>query len=126
MDNKQFIDAYKVCALWSSTNDEGEPLDGVFSIDDIHPVTSDKMSSDCLNFINANAADLAEYCDKMENVEWSGASRAGHDFWLTRNGHGAGFWDRGLGVLGDRLSKAAAIYKGFYLYVGDDNFIHGV
>ena len=20
--------------------------------------------------------------------------QAGHDFWLTRNGHGAGFWDR--------------------------------
>tara|TARA_R110002012_G_scaffold295739_1_gene492457 strand:+ start:107 stop:430 length:324 start_codon:yes stop_codon:yes gene_type:complete len=21
--------------------------------------------------------------------------QAGHDFWLTRNGHGSGFWDRG-------------------------------
>lgn len=21
-------------------------------------------------------------------------AQAGHDFWLTRNGHGAGFWDR--------------------------------
>lgn len=21
-------------------------------------------------------------------------SRMGHDLWLTRNGHGAGFWDR--------------------------------
>jgi hypothetical protein len=24
-------------------------------------------------------------------------SQAAVDFWLTRNGHGAGFWDRGLG-----------------------------
>ena len=24
------------------------------------------------------------------------AEQAGRDFWLTRNGHGAGFWDRGL------------------------------
>ena len=27
-------------------------------------------------------------------AEWSDA-QAGHDLWLTRNGHGAGFWDRG-------------------------------
>lgn len=25
---------------------------------------------------------------------WSDDERAGHDFWLTRAGHGAGFWDR--------------------------------
>ena len=26
--------------------------------------------------------------------------QCGHDFWLTRNGHGAGFWDRGLADTG--------------------------
>ena len=31
----------------------------------------------------------------------------GIDFWLTRNGHGAGFWDRGMGKLGDTLSDMA-------------------
>lgn len=34
----------------------------------------------------------------------------GHDLLLTRNGHGAGFWDRGLGDLGDRLTTAARVY----------------
>ena len=29
------------------------------------------------------------------------ASQASHDFWLTRNGHSTGFWDRGTGALGD-------------------------
>ena len=29
------------------------------------------------------------------------------DIWYTRNGHGCGFWDRGLGILGDRLSEIA-------------------
>ena len=38
---------------------------------------------------------------------WSAAEGLGHDLWLTRNGHGAGFWDRGLGHLGERLSDAA-------------------
>lgn len=33
------------------------------------------------------------------------AAQFGHDFYLTREGHGAGFWDRGLGELGDYLTK---------------------
>ena len=31
----------------------------------------------------------------------------GHDFWLTRNGHGAGFWSRNMGTLGEQLTDAA-------------------
>lgn len=34
----------------------------------------------------------------------------GHDFYLTREGHGAGFWDRGLGDLGDYLTRIADSY----------------
>jgi len=33
--------------------------------------------------------------------------RNGTDFWLTRNHHGAGFWDRGYGEVGNQLSYAA-------------------
>lgn len=33
----------------------------------------------------------------------------GHDFWLTRNGHGAGFWDKPetYGEAGDKLTEIA-------------------
>jgi hypothetical protein len=31
----------------------------------------------------------------------------GHNLWLTRNRHGAGFWDRGLGPVGEELTKWA-------------------
>jgi hypothetical protein len=34
----------------------------------------------------------------------------GHDFYLTRESHGAGFWDRGLGELGDYLTGIAKSY----------------
>lgn len=36
----------------------------------------------------------------------------GHDFWLTRQGHGAGFWDRKeLGkILGNALAEQARIF----------------
>ena len=48
-------------------------------------------------------------------------------FLLTRNGHGAGFWDRGNGALGDRLADAARVYGTQGAYVGDDEliYVHG-
>jgi len=33
--------------------------------------------------------------------------RLAHDFILSRDGHGAGFWDRGMGSLGEQLTKCA-------------------
>lgn len=37
-------------------------------------------------------------------------SQHGHDFALTRNGHGTGFWDRGYGEVGLLLTDAADTY----------------
>lgn len=36
---------------------------------------------------------------------------AGHDLILTANGHGTGFWDRGLGNAGDKLTEATRGYS---------------
>ena len=50
-----------------------------------------------------------------DNYTWE---HAGHDFWLTSQGHGAGFWDRGLGDVGDALTDSADGYGdlvGLYL-----------
>jgi hypothetical protein len=35
------------------------------------------------------------------------ATQVGHDLWFTRNRHGTGFWDRGLGYRGDLLTEMA-------------------
>jgi hypothetical protein len=56
---------------------------------DIHPETLEKMQMDCFNF-EVKARPLLEQA-YQRNYD---ARQAGHDFWLTRNGHGAGFWDR--------------------------------
>lgn len=41
---------------------------------------------------------------------------AGHDLWLTSQGHGAGFWDRGLpDDLSDTLCAASRRFSGVYL-----------
>jgi len=106
----EFIQAYIECALWSSNNDRidpeghGCPLDEDHGPEDLTANARATVLDDCLEFIEANAADL-EYCL---------ASEAGRDFWLTRNGHGAGFWDRWHGdnaaelrAVCERLSDAA-------------------
>lgn len=116
-----FVTAYLECALWSTTDmsDEsgGEPLDAEHSIDDISPDTLSASVDDCNGF-REMAADLLSRIDADDEQN-------GHDFWLTRNGHGAGFWDRGYGPIGDELSKMAKSFGSVDLYVGDDGQICG-
>lgn len=50
--------------------------------------------------------------------------QAGHDFWLTRNGHGSGFWDRDIGAAGEQLTQAAHKCGECNLYRGDDGRIY--
>jgi hypothetical protein len=48
-----------------------------------------------------------------------------HDFWLTRNHHGAGFWDGDYPEpLGKQLTELAHSYGECELYVGDDSKIY--
>jgi hypothetical protein len=119
-DFAEFLHAYIVAALWSSSDDNCEPLDARFSKDDVSFETREMMRLDCAAFVKANAADLVEYCARMKCEQWTGEERAGHDFWLTRNGHGVGFWDRDLDALGDRLTAACESFGEVFLYVGDD------
>ena len=112
-DLETFFSAYVECALWSSTDESdesgGDPLDQTYGPEDLDQNTMEGMRADCTDFVEANLDDLADMDPE----------HAGHDFWLTRNGHGAGFWDRGLGELGERLSKASKPYGEVYLYVHD-------
>lgn len=118
---QEFIDAYMETALWSSTDNAddsgGDPLDENYDVDDIAPETVAQMRKDCTAFVWFNRRDL-----RASELD---SRRAGHDFWLNRNGHGAGFWDEGLGAVGDRLSEASKVYGSCYLYVGDDGKVYG-
>jgi hypothetical protein len=114
-----FTQAYVECALWSSTDnaDEsgGEPLDRNYSVRDVHPDTLAQMVADCEAF-------QREHWDRIA----SDLERAGHDFWLTRNQHGAGFWDGDwLETDSKVLTDAAHVYGSVDLYIGDDGMIHG-
>jgi len=127
LDN--FTDAYITAALWS-TNDEstpagGVPLDQNYGIHDIHRDTLKKMIEDCERFQAMNMHDLDLAYQHSGGHGGYAPGNAGHDFWLTRGGHGTGFWDRGLGDVGDRLTKVSEKFGEFNLYVGDDGKIHG-
>ncbi len=113
--NDRFLAGYISCALWSSMDDDDVPLDTNYGREDLSPATLKGMEEDCAAFQKANLVDLG--------TAYLGAyapERAGHDFWLTRNRHGSGFWDRNLGDLGDRLTDAAHAYSEYTLNVGDD------
>jgi hypothetical protein len=103
---------YLETALWSSSDEDGSPLDDQFDVSDFAPEAIQQAEKDCLDFLSTNdVGDLDE-------------GDVGHDFWLTRNRHGAGFWDRGLGALGDRLTKAAHAYGECDIYLGDDGKLY--
>lgn len=110
------LSAYVTCALWAETGPDGEPLDGIDL--DLAAETNARMHDDCKEFLLLDADDVRAY------LETRTIEDLGHDFWLTRNGHGTGFWDRGLGLLGERLTMRAQSFGECNLYVGDDNKIH--
>lgn len=112
----QALRQYVETALWSSLvqdgEHEGEALDDHYGPEDIARQALEDMRVDV-------AAFLEEAADLMASVDMP-VEQAAHDFWLTRNRHGAGFWDRGLGATGERLSNMAHAYGPSDLYVGDD------
>jgi hypothetical protein len=92
---RQYIDT----ALWSSTDSDDIPLDRKWDAYD--------MTIKCLKMVINECKDF----QKRYGYLWNGEdySSAGHNFWLTRNGHGAGFWDSEF-KNGMELSKASKVY----------------
>lgn len=112
----EFTEGYIECALWcgveawcectcddapdgyqsddgthahsSGDGHEHSPSDSIsWDPDELSDKAREQLEKDARDFVASNIFDLmASTLD---------SSQAGHDFWLTRNGHGAGFWDRG-------------------------------
>ena len=91
---------------------------------DLAPVTRRAIARECLDFLEYSEQLLNRLPETYSGYDYTAMDLAGHDFWLTRNGHGAGFWDRGLGQLGDDLTDAAKSFGSCDAYVGDDNSIY--
>ena len=123
---------YLIALLWTMPgDDECENPGDVIALCDLPPETIEQAKQDVTDFVNACGAlfDQAMECygDGYGQHQAAGSAEAafGHDFALTRNGHGCGFWDRdreGLPkFLGDALTRVCR--KKFHecnLYIGDD------
>jgi hypothetical protein len=100
------VAGYLECALWSSTDESdpetgGDPMDDNYSVDDIAPEVVAQAREDCAAMLALPDAGLYLAAVSDGAASHHAAEQFGHDFWLTRNRHGTGFWDRGLGDLGD-------------------------
>lgn len=112
----EFVRDYVIAMFWTDCSSDSEDMADA-SFDELDEKTLADIASECDDFQVANARDISKYQEKTGHT-------GGVDFWLTRNRHGAGFWDRGLGALGDRLSEAAKVYGSVNLYRGDDGKIY--
>jgi hypothetical protein len=120
IDRTTVLHAAKVAALWSTSAEiegsDADNLDDIFSPEDISGETETKLIELIDNFF-----DLAY--DLLDDYPLT-AEQLGHDLILTANRHGAGFWDRGLGELGEKLTTLAHSLGGYQLYVGDDGKLY--
>lgn len=149
-----FTLAYVECALWSSSaelgicdececdrvqvNPEteccaecGESVHGTdrsfsdlgFNLEDIAPEALDTIVRDCAAFQEACADCISDAFCIRGNINAS--DHAGRDFWLTRNHHGAGFWDGDWSEPeAELLTQAAQAFGEIDLYMGDDGKIY--
>jgi hypothetical protein len=100
---------------------EDDHLDDHFEFDDF---TSDSLrmaEADCVKFFEwikkeGLAEEVAQYADD---------GHVAHDFWLTRNGHGAGFWDGDYDEeLGEKLTEHCDLFVEQYVVAGEDGKLH--
>ena len=131
----KFTTAYVTCALGCGVFDES------IENDLNHDLTQEDISDDTLRVIRE---DCTRFWGEVENLVPHGVEeQAGHDFWLTRNGHGSGFWDNpdayGSEYISDNLTVLAKNFRTipengmplrrcpeFELYIGDDGKVYHV
>lgn len=99
--------------------DEGNDID-------LDPGALAKMTADATVFWNRNGPYILAREEHNDRGEWNIAQRAATDFWLTRNGHGAGFWDRPelWGPYTDKFTADSEWFGNLYLYLGDDGKVY--
>jgi len=104
-----FAESYFETAIWA------DRPEGCYA-GDVWPGCIPEILADCHRFQEENRR-LLECAYGLTRVD-AGEGRlydvtdAGHDFLLSRNGHGTGYLDRGLGKIGEMLHEAAQAYGG--------------
>ena len=119
VETESFYDGYVEALLWvntyADTSDGVEPVDATECA--LSPYASRALRQDVEDFLDERTERLVRAA--VRRTPGYGFASAGHDLALTRNRHGAGYWDRGMGMLGEALTVIAQTY-------GDrDLYLHG-
>ena len=86
---KAFVASYLLTAAWVT-------VDSRYECEKFTKLAQEQAKEDCLEFIRLVKERFGEEKGlELLTIEGNDLSYlAPHDFWLTRNGHGAGFWDK--------------------------------
>lgn len=115
--------------LWSEYDDNGTPFDANYGAVNIYNPHVEALRALVRGMVNTDDDDHPDYgVWEIINRHEIDPESFGHDFILTANSHGAGFWDRGYGQDGDILTDIAKPYGDISLYVGDNGtlYMYGV
>ena len=110
--NQILID-YLNATLWTEVDRHEIALDLNYDVEDIDHDTVIKLANEIERFIR----------EAMPYIFDIPVEMIGHDICLSRNGHGAGFFDRGY-KHGDELQAIAEKMGESNVYVGDDRRIY--
>ncbi len=122
------LDSYLETALWAEEEDGEEKIEKpglgrgkkpvptlrgktIFDVDD---VSRDKARKDIENFIDTAKKEAPEELGTYTSES------LGHNIWLSRNGHGAGFFDDN----NDKLQDIARKMGSQVIYAGDDDAVY--
>jgi hypothetical protein len=116
----EFFNAYVEALVWQTSDDDISSRHDSVTESDFGPDAWAEMRQDCQAFYDDNRATWL--------IGWTD-EQAGIDFALTRNHHGAGFWDRYYASgpqhdAGKVLSGAAHVYGSQDVYLGDDGLLY--
>ncbi len=125
MNPETVLEHYLIAAVWAGLDYETDPdasnplpLDENYSADDVSEETRAEILAEIVDFLAA-----CEEAGLLENYP-AGPEQFGHDFYLTRNHHGAGYWDRGLGDLGSKLTDLAHAWGSSDLFPQSDGKLY--
>lgn len=119
-----FTKGYITCMFWTDDTDGDLYADRAAEFCDLSAEAFHQIIQDAIGFqLDGDNRVLLELAYDRDGYS---REQAGCDFWLTRNGHGCGFWDRDEldRKLGVDLTKAAKKYKTTRLYSGDDDRLY--
>lgn len=112
-----FTQGYIEALLFSSTVEINGETVNADQVEYVSTAAIGSCTADCYAFLSKHKP-LVKQAARIKGYS---ASQAGHDFALTRNGHGAGFWDREVlpQELRDALTAASQAFGEVSAYVND-------